>query len=577
MNTNTTHFLIYIFIILGIVVVVCGIIFYKTFKKDKEIQQLRQEIEEYNYKRNQAIQQLSQEIEEYLQISDLFSSPKRDEIVKLKSSQAVDNYDAVKFFCDAGENWKDKLDSYTQILSKRAEILNKINDFLHDNPFQERKYYSYVAAKISKNDEKYRYYIVDVFYISPAGRSTNEKTLYLDLEMLKYYQNHPELLMTKGQYSKYQREQAQQTLEAKRKEFYEKINELIDYANDNNYLLRKEDKTDMDDLISALCDKPLDSIRKIKTDSSDEWTITEKLIHSTHSKMEEIIESRRKIYEYYNSDDFANVKNSCAALMSSQREFNEYIEEKVNSIASLFGTRVLRNETDVTDEYHFIRPYKKTITPFTAEVSSQVFASAENSPMQYVIKYFYPDKEKFPEQIQKLQFLIEELETLKDAKRILETNKISYQKYLTDVPDFVLIQDEAGFYAKLGFADISENKLTVEYKFVYTSNGGKAQRSFTIPMTEETIKELIKLLQGKLTQSVFAKEQRDLMTSKLRQSILQKDNYTCRSCGNSIAKEPNLLLEVDHIIPVSKGGYTVEGNLQTLCWKCNRKKSNKVL
>lgn len=39
----------------------------------------------------------------------------------------------------------------------------------------------------------------------------------------------------------------------------------------------------------------------------------------------------------------------------------------------------------------------------------------------------------------------------------------------------------------------------------------------------------------------------------------------------------NLLLEIDHIIPVSKGGRTEEENLKTLCWKCNRSKSNKII
>jgi 5-methylcytosine-specific restriction endonuclease McrA len=34
-------------------------------------------------------------------------------------------------------------------------------------------------------------------------------------------------------------------------------------------------------------------------------------------------------------------------------------------------------------------------------------------------------------------------------------------------------------------------------------------------------------------------------------------------------------LEVDHIKPVSKGGLSIETNLQTLCWRCNRTKSNK--
>lgn len=61
----------------------------------------------------------------------------------------------------------------------------------------------------------------------------------------------------------------------------------------------------------------------------------------------------------------------------------------------------------------------------------------------------------------------------------------------------------------------------------------------------------------------------------LRDYILKRDNYTCQSCGNSTRVEPNLLLEVDHITPVSKYGPSIPENLQTLCWKCNRAKSDK--
>ena len=67
------------------------------------------------------------------------------------------------------------------------------------------------------------------------------------------------------------------------------------------------------------------------------------------------------------------------------------------------------------------------------------------------------------------------------------------------------------------------------------------------------------------------------MTQQLRKRIKERDNYTCRYCHNSISKEPNLLLEIDHIIPLSKGGKTEERNLQTLCWKCNRSKGNKII
>ena len=63
---------------------------------------------------------------------------------------------------------------------------------------------------------------------------------------------------------------------------------------------------------------------------------------------------------------------------------------------------------------------------------------------------------------------MEELETLKDAKKIIENYKKEYQQYLGDVPEFVMkINDEAGFYSRLGFANIDESALTVEYKFSY--------------------------------------------------------------------------------------------------------------
>ena len=71
--------------------------------------------------------------------------------------------------------------------------------------------------------------------------------------------------------------------------------------------------------------------------------------------------------------------------------------------------------------------------------------------------------------------------------------------------------------------------------------------------------------------------QRALMTTSLREKIKRRDKYTCQHCGNSIQKEPNLLLEIDHIIPLAKNGLTTEENLQTLCWKCNRTKGIKIM
>lgn len=66
---------------------------------------------------------------------------------------------------------------------------------------------------------------------------------------------------------------------------------------------------------------------------------------------------------------------------------------------------------------------------------------------------------------------------------------------------------------------------------------------------------------------VDAAEERVKMTPQLRYQIIKRDGYRCRACG--FAVQDGARLHVDHIHPVSKGGATVEGNLQTLCASCN--------
>lgn len=56
---------------------------------------------------------------------------------------------------------------------------------------------------------------------------------------------------------------------------------------------------------------------------------------------------------------------------------------------------------------------------------------------------------------------------------------------------------------------------------------------------------------------------------RLRFLVLQRDNFKCCMCGASPAKDPSVLLHIDHILPWSKGGETTLDNLQTLCSKCN--------
>ena len=57
-------------------------------------------------------------------------------------------------------------------------------------------------------------------------------------------------------------------------------------------------------------------------------------------------------------------------------------------------------------------------------------------------------------------------------------------------------------------------------------------------------------------------------------TLILSITFTCKICGASPAKDPNVELHVDHIKPWAKGGETVLDNLQTLCSKCNLGKSD---
>lgn len=507
-------------------------------------------------------------------VTNINGVTKIDSFVTVKSRSALESYDDIKFF---KEN-KDKLTTAKRVIEYKSSLKKNIEEFLKNNNHKHNYYYKYGEKKLQELMLRLNGYGISVNYITRAGNNLANKYILVNAKRIEELINRPELLMTKSEYNQYIKQQSRELLEKRKSCYYDRVNKIIDFANERkDNLIVKKQVNRLDELISKLFVGTINSIQKVKTVDSQEWSMLDKFISNKDNEVRAIIKEDDMINQYYSSPDFANVKNICGKLMQSQREFNEYIAEKAKSVSKLFGTRVTRNETNNEDVYNFIRTYKKTVTPFTAEVSATVFGSAENNPIGYVIKYFYPNKGKYKEQIEKLRTLIEELETLKEAKVIIDNYKKQYQEYIKDVPSFILDLDENGFYSRLGFATIDESILEIEYKFVYTSNGGMAQRSFSVPMTEENIIELINQLENKLTTTAQIKEQRALMTRKLRAYIKERDNYTCCICKNSVYNEPNLLLEVDHIIPISKGGMTEENNLQTLCWKCNRAKADKII
>lgn len=64
------------------------------------------------------------------------------------------------------------------------------------------------------------------------------------------------------------------------------------------------------------------------------------------------------------------------------------------------------------------------------------------------------------------------------------------------------------------------------------------------------------------------------LSKSTRFEVFKRDGFRCQYCGRSA---PDVVLEVDHIIPVAKGGDDDIMNLVTSCRDCNRGKSAKEL
>lgn len=59
------------------------------------------------------------------------------------------------------------------------------------------------------------------------------------------------------------------------------------------------------------------------------------------------------------------------------------------------------------------------------------------------------------------------------------------------------------------------------------------------------------------------------LSKKLRFEVFKRDGFSCQYCG---AHPPDVLLEIDHVIPVKDGSGNDEGNLVTCCFDRNRGK-----
>lgn len=283
---------------------------------------------------------------------------------------------------------------------------------------------------------------------------------------------------------------------------------------------------------------------------------------------------------YFSSEHFQTLKAEIAAVVAEHNDVVEYVRE-------IHADGTFELGSSATGQYAHLATFDNTSAwnyrrdrnvadyrPHVHNCSLQVARNASADPIKYLMKYFSIKADQ--NCLADVQRVADDISRLEEAVANVRAREAAITAKI-DPPRFILKHYRQDFWDQVGVHLSPIEVPYPQYKFQYTSAGGNSGQTANIELNTPTLEALGATLVDKIGWAKSAAGQRALMTTALRGQIKARDNYACRTCHVSLAAEPHLLLEVDHILPVSKGGLSVAENLQTLCWKCNRSKGAKIL
>ncbi len=287
-----------------------------------------------------------------------------------------------------------------------------------------------------------------------------------------------------------------------------------------------------------------------------------------------------RMRRYFASEAFLAHKAEIASVVTEHNDIASYVAEIRGTGSFGIGKSSTGSQASLatfqnTSQYAYRRDRNVAQygAPNVHNCSLQIVRNAAGDPLKYVMKYF--DIAATDATLIDVESLGQSISRLEDAVRNLKQRENAISNSF-DPPAFILKHYGNEFMSQVG---VNLSPVTVpypEYVFEYVSAGGNSSQRTSFKLDTSAIDALLAALSQKMHFSKSVAGQRALMTASLRESIKRRDDYACKYCLVSVAVEPHLLLEVDHIVPVSKGGLSIVDNLQTLCWRCNRSKSNKL-
>ena len=278
---------------------------------------------------------------------------------------------------------------------------------------------------------------------------------------------------------------------------------------------------------------------------------------------------------FFGSDSFKQLRAELRAVVREHNDVVAYVGEirsrgSFELGSSSTGQHAHLATSSNTSEWNYKRDRNaKVYAPHVHNSSLQVVRNAQGEPIKYLMKYFAIKADQST--LADVQRVADDIARLESAVANVKAREVTIQNRVNP-PDFILKYYSAEFWSQVG---VKLSPIEVPYPlytFQYVSAGGNSSQTTDIVMNTPTLEAVSAALVERIRWASSAAGQRSLMTSKLREQIKRRDNFSCLRCHISVKAEPHLLLEIDHIHPVSRGGLSVPENLQTLCWKCNRTK-----
>jgi len=282
---------------------------------------------------------------------------------------------------------------------------------------------------------------------------------------------------------------------------------------------------------------------------------------------------------YFASEDFLELKEKLRGHAEDCNNLNIHIAELKGIQGSFSSTNKGSGALQDTSQYSYSRREWQEASSgrHVHDCSRTVVSNAKNNPFKYLCKYF--GIKPTEDSLNQFEEMLNDFSAAEEGIQLLLAEREDLlQGILQDIPDRILKYHIDRFWIELGFdpVDFEEFEFPT-YTFQYVSSGGYSSVEFNIEFNIDTIQEFVEYLANLVKFRKSIAGQRALMTPSLRNKIKERDDFTCQQCSLSIDDEKNLLLEIDHIVPLAKGGITSEDNLQTLCWRCNRSKGSKLL